>query len=52
MDLNYLYHRHQVALFRSANAASASASRAHQGMADGYAEMISLVRQSAGSLAR
>lgn len=40
MDLNYLYHRRQVALFMSEKAASDGARRAHRGLADGYAAMI------------
>ena len=40
MDLNYLYHRHQVSLFRADDAASPGARRAHQGLADGYAGLI------------
>jgi hypothetical protein len=40
MDLNYLYLRHQVALFRSANAACEPSRRAHLEMAGLYAQRI------------
>ena len=40
MDLNYLFHRHQVALMR-ADAATCSSSRySHLGLARGYADRI------------
>lgn len=40
MDLNYLFHRHQVSLMR-ADAALCPASRSsHRGLALGYAERI------------
>jgi hypothetical protein len=45
VDLNYLYHRHQVSLFRAANAASNAARRAHRGLADGYAARIAAAKQ-------
>jgi hypothetical protein len=41
MDLNYLYHRHQVALFMSENAACERSRDAHRGLARGYAGLIS-----------
>jgi len=44
MDLNYLYHRHQVSLFLATNGASDAARRAHRGLADGYASRIAAVR--------
>jgi hypothetical protein len=40
MDLNYLYHRHQVSLFMADNAASEQARRTHRELADGYASRI------------
>jgi hypothetical protein len=40
MDLNYLYFRHQVSLFRSENAACVTSRRAHSVMAGAYAERI------------
>ena len=40
MDFNYLYHRHQVALFMSEHAACAPARAAHRGLASGYAARI------------
>ena len=40
VDLNYLYHRREVSLFMSRNAACGQARAVHLGMADGYAELI------------
>ena len=40
MDLNYLYHHHQISLFMAENAASEEARRAHQGLAETYAARI------------
>jgi hypothetical protein len=48
MDLNYLFHRHQVALSASTGAASPEARSAHRGLARGYAGRIATVRASAG----
>ena len=44
MDLNYLYHRHQVALFMADNASCEQAGRAHRGMAERYARRIADAR--------
>lgn len=44
MDLNYLYHRHQVSLFNADNAASAPARQAHHEMAKGYALRIAAAK--------
>jgi hypothetical protein len=40
MDLNYLYHRHQVALFMSDNAACDQSRAAHLGLVAAYASKI------------
>ena len=40
MDLNYLYHRHQVSLFMSENAACEQSRLAHLGLVAGYAARI------------
>lgn len=40
MDLNYLYHRHQVSLFMAHNARSEAARRVHRELASRYAEQI------------
>lgn len=40
MDLNYLYHRHQVSVFMAANAASDEARSAHRELAERYALQI------------
>ena len=44
MDLNYLLHRHQVAVFMAEQASCESAREAHRGLAEGYAEMIAAAR--------
>lgn len=40
MDLNYLYHRHQVSLFNADNAACQDSRRAHLSLVAAYAERI------------
>ena len=40
MDLNYLYHRHQVSIFMADNAASEQARSVHRELADRYAARI------------
>ena len=40
MDLNYLYHRHQVSLFKAENAASEKARIAHAALAAAYLARI------------
>jgi len=40
MDLNYLYHRHQVSLFNAANAACDESRRAHLCLVAAYAARI------------
>ena len=47
LDLNYLYHRHQVSLFRAANGATQVARRVHSELADGYASLIATARAPA-----
>ena len=47
MDLNYLYKRHQISLFRSRHAASAQARRAHRGLTEGYAALIDTLKKEA-----
>ena len=49
MDLNYLYHRHQVSLFMADRARCERSRRAHRGLADGYASRISEARLLASS---
>jgi hypothetical protein len=44
VDLNYLYHRHQVSLFMAEHAACDGARRAHRELADGYAARIAGAR--------
>ena len=40
MDLNYLYHRHQVSLFRAENAGCERSRAVHGQLAGAYAERI------------
>ena len=40
MDLNYLYHRHQVSLHLAEHGASSAARAAHRAFASAYASMI------------
>ena len=47
MDLNYLYHRHQVSLFRSEHAACVRSRAVHGNLADAYAEQIARSRRHA-----
>ena len=47
MDLNYLYKRHQISLFRSHHATSEQARRAHRGLTEGYAALIVTLKQEA-----
>ncbi len=51
MDLNYLFHRHQLSLTASTQALSAEARAAHRGLAMGYAARIALLRASTGGRA-
>lgn len=44
MDLNYLYHRHQLSLMRADAAACASSRAAHHELARGYARRIQAER--------
>lgn len=44
MDLNYLYHRHQVSLFMAHNARSEAARRVHREFASRYAAQITDVK--------
>ncbi|MGN5375294.1 hypothetical protein [Sphingomonas hankookensis] len=52
MDLNYLLHRHQVALMRAATAASPEAAHAHGGMARCYERQIASQRDTLGASGR
>lgn len=40
MDLNYLYHRHQISLFMATNARSEAARGVHRELAAQYAAQI------------
>lgn len=40
MDLNYLFHRHQVSLMRAGAASCQSSRSSHRGLARGYAQRI------------
>jgi len=45
MDLNYLYHRHQVSLFNAENATCNESRRAHLSLATSYASKIELAKR-------
>ena len=47
MDLNYLYHRHQVSLFNAENAQCADSRRAHLSLVAAYAQKIEQAKLSA-----
>jgi hypothetical protein len=47
MDLNYLYHRHQVSLAAASAALSAEARASHRGLAAAYS--ASIARSQAGT---
>ena len=47
MDLNYLYQRHQVSLFRAERASCENARRAHLELADSYDEQIRAIKAPA-----
>lgn len=40
MDLNYVYHRHQVSIMRAGRASTPGARAVHEELARGYAAMI------------
>ena len=51
MDLNYLYQRHQVALYMSDNAACDRARGVHRSFTRTYAALIACARQQARAVA-
>lgn len=51
MDLNYLYHRHQVAVSAASSAKSLEARASHRGLAAAYAADIAFARATTGGLA-
>jgi hypothetical protein len=50
MDVNDLYHRHQVSLFLSENAASVPSRAVHRGLTEGYASRIDAVKNALSPL--
>ena len=44
-DLNYLYKRHQVSLYRSEHAACEQSRNAHRELTDAYAALIAFKRR-------
>jgi len=44
LDLNHLYHRHQISLFMAENAASVTARQAHCVLAAAYADRIAAAK--------
>lgn len=51
MDLNYLYHRHQVSLYMSDHAGCDRSRVAHRGFTRAYAALIACARQQARAVA-
>lgn len=51
MDVNYLYHRHQVSLFKADNATTEDARRVHREFAERYAAQIAQVKSPAPMIA-
>lgn len=51
MDLNYLFHRHQVSLMRAVSAAGPEARSAHRGLAVAYAGRIRSMQHDSGAQA-
>lgn len=51
MDLNYLFHRHQISVMRAGVAATPAAALAHHGLARGYAGRIATSQQASGARA-
>lgn len=49
MDLNLLFHRHQVSVMQAAAAACPEARIAHEGLAAGYAARIATIRLESGA---
>ena len=50
MDLNYLYHRHQVSLFNADNAQCNESRRAHLSLVASYAAKIEEAKRGQPSL--
>ncbi|WP_173426217.1 hypothetical protein [Sphingomonas hengshuiensis] len=51
MDINYLFHRHQVSLMRATSATGSEARTAHRGLVAGYAAQIRRFQANAGATA-
>ena len=51
IDLNYLFHRHQLSLVASTDASSSEARVAHRGLTVGYATRIARLRAASGGSA-
>jgi hypothetical protein len=51
MDLNYLFHRHQVSLMRADAAVCVESRHAHRALARGYAHEIARIQEDAGASA-
>lgn len=49
VDLNYLFHRHQMAIMQADAAASPEARVAHDGMARGYLRRIEAMQAASGA---
>lgn len=49
MDLNYLFHRHQVSLMRADAAICVESRHAHRALARSYADEIERIQRDAGA---
>lgn len=49
MDLNHLFHRHQVSINAVENAATPEARLSHEGLLAGYAQSIAALQDASGA---
>lgn len=49
MDLNHLFHRHQVSLIAAQNASTPEARSSHRGLVDCYADGIAALQDAGGA---
>lgn len=49
-DLNYLYKRHQISVYKAEHAGCESSRRAHRGLTDAYAALIASARRGRPAL--
>lgn len=51
MDLNYLFHRHQISVMRADAASCLPSSASHRGLARGYAQRIRAMQENLDAFA-